>query len=1059
MKQYLLLITAASLCIACLSVNVFAGEHHYFQQPVKDSVPPVTIHRMKVSVKDLMDGSGLDSVYITVGQKKGYTDKSGDIEFDSVPKGSMLNASKAGYLAQSSKAKPVVHLRLNKRDFQSTLNGYKNGLYERPTEHFSGASTTISGNDLRKVNPLNFVEALRYFEPSFIVSRSNQSGDDPNVPASIKIRGTYNFPASATIASHSGTAATGVQLDPSSADFVAGNIAHPDQPVILLNGVQVSLQTALDIDINRIEKVTVLKDAAATAAYGVRGGTGVLLIQTNLPRKGNLSVTYSGQLQITSADRSSYQLMDASEKLQLEQAAGYYAGNPALYQSRLQQVNKGVNTDWPGIPLRTGFGTKHYLSLEGGDDDIKYGLDFSYNNMQGVMKGAARTNANFGGYLSTRIKNLVISNYLTYMRSNASNSPYGSFNEYAMQNGYWNPYDSITGGMARVLEQYTQGGNTVTFYNPAYNGAISTTDETMYSRLSNLTSINWTIGYGFYLNGRFAISKQSDEQNFFLPPGHTTYAEYTPNEFFKRGQYNQTVSDFLSLEGALGLNYVKKAGLHQVYASTGVSAQETRSESTGIELAGFTSDKFSDLSFGNAYANSRPSAGKIVTRLASMYGNAAYSFDNRYQLELSGNADGSSQFGKNNRVAPHWAVGASWNLHQEHFFHPNNILNELRLRGSIGTTGSLYFQSYLGRSNYNYYTDRQYIQGGSNAGTRGIGLGAFMTSFANDDLQAPETHKQNIGIDAVLLQNRLFVRMEAYRNASKNLVLPVPSPASSGFQDFNYYDNLGEIENKGFEFDVNYIIIKNINKGITWSVRVNGIHNQDRIVKTSAYLDELNKRNDAVTTDQTRPQSRFVVGQPLSGIWAVRSSGIDAATGQEKFVKADGSQTFTWDAADKVLAGDLSPDWSGSFGTAVSVKNISAGIYLNYQLGAYQYNQTLADKLENADLTYNVDRRAAHNRWTRPGDNARYKKLSVNGMATSPTYATTRFIESNNSIHCAAITLDYALPQNIVQKIKSTGARIGFVANNAFRIENNNAETGIHYPLQRMYSFNVTASF
>ncbi len=455
----------------------------------------------------------------------------------------------------------------------------------------------------------------------------------------------------------------------------------------------------------------------------------------------------------------------------------------------------------------------------------------------------------------------------------------------------------------------------------------------------------------------------------------------------------------------------------------------------------------------------RPTTGIIETRLVSGYGNFAYSYDNRYQFEASVNADASSQFGENNRVAPHWSAGASWNLHQERFFHENKILNQLRVRASVGTAGNQYFQSYLGKTYYNYYTDRQYIQGGSNSGTRGIGLGAFLTGFANKDLKAPETQKQNIGMDAVLLQNRLSVRVDAYRNKTKDIVLPVVSPSSTGFINFTYYDNLGAIENKGIEFDLNYTIIKNVKKGITWNIRLNGIHNEDRITATSEYLDKLNNANDAMSVDQTRPQPRYVNGQSLTGIWAVRSLGIDPATGQEKFLKADGTQTFTWDAADKVFAGDMSPDWLGSFGTSVSVKNITAGIYFNYQFGAKYYNQTLADRLENADLTYNVDRRAADNRWKQPGDNALYKPLSLNGMATSPTYATTRFVESNDFINCSAISLDYAIPQSITEKIKAKNAKLGFVANNVFSSGSMKAEKGIYYPFHRMYSFSITASF
>ncbi|HEU5165138.1 MAG TPA: TonB-dependent receptor plug domain-containing protein, partial [Chitinophagaceae bacterium] len=645
MKHLLFSLTAA-FSILCFSSSAAAEKTGFYLQTPKDSIPKKTLGKIKVTVKDLMDGAALDSVYVTVGSKRGYTNSKGFIEFDSIPAGSFVTVSKAGYLAQSKKAKAALQLRLSKREIPGVTGNYNNGFYERPVEHFSGAATIVKGDDLRKVNPLNFAEALKYYDPSFIVSRDNKYGDDPNVAPSVKIRGAYNFPASATIASQTGNVSTGVQLNPSVGDFVASNIMNPDQPVILLNGVQVALQTALDIDINRIEKITILKDAAATSIYGVRGGNGVLLIQTRLPQKGVFNITYSGQVQVTTPDLSSYNLLNSSEKLRLEQAAGLYAGNSPLYQSRLYQVNKGVNTDWLELPTRTGVGSKHYLSLDGGDDDINYGLDFSYNDIQGATKGSARKNVNFGGHISTRIKNLVITNYLTYLKSNSSNSPYGSLADYSRQNGYWNPYDSVTGEMKRILEEYTYQGNTVRFYNPAYNGVISTTDDHAYSRMSNLTSLNWMIGRGFKFEGRFGIAKQSDEHNTFLPPSHTAFANFTPNDFFKRGQYNQTTSEFLNWEGTVNLHYNKKIDRHQFYTSVGATAMETKSESAGIELIGFSSDKLTDLAFGNAYSNQRPITGKINTRLASGYGNFTYSFDDRYQFEASANADASSQFGE-----------------------------------------------------------------------------------------------------------------------------------------------------------------------------------------------------------------------------------------------------------------------------------------------------------------------------------------------------------------------------------------------------------------------------
>jgi hypothetical protein len=749
-------------------------------------------------------------------------------------------------------------------------------------------------------------------------------------------------------------------------------------------------------------------------------------------------------------------MLDANGKLQLEQAAGLFAADDVLGQKRAALVDNGVNTNWLKIPTRTAVGSKHYLTLGGGDDDISYGLDFSYNDIEGVMKGSKRQNVNIGGYIGTRIKNFTVNNSLRYTLSNATNSPYGSFADYALQNPYWSPYDSINGGYAKVLEEYNYSGGTIHFYNPAYNSSLSTTDKTSYSRLSDLLSLNWNIGRGFKANGYVSFSIQNDERNFFLPPGHTAFVNYTPDMFFQRGVYDQTSSGFISAEGGFNLNYSKKIGLHQLYASAGMTAMQTRSESSDIVLVGFSSDKLSDLAFGSAYQNSKPSAGLILNRLASAYSNLTYSYDNRYQLELTGNADQSSQFGNSNPVAPHWAVGASWNLHQERFFHSNKILNTLRLRASAGTAGNQFYQSYLPYTSYNYYTDRQYIQTGSGIGTLGSGLGAFLTGYGNENLKPSQTEKQNVGFEAVLFQNRLSVVIDAYRNKTSDIVLPVVLPASTGFQAFNYYNNLGGIENKGSEFELGYRIINNIKKGIVWSVNVNGIHNENRITAISNYIDSLNVIS---TGDQTRPQPKYVVGQSLTGIWAVRSLGIDPATGQEKFLKADGTESFTWSASDRILAGDLNPKWRGSFGTSLSVKNISAGIYCTYQLGASYYNQTLADYVENANINYNVDERAAANRWSQPNDIALYKPLYVNGLATSPTYATTRFVEKNDFIQCASISLGYRLSEKIASKIKSKSTSFGFIANNIWQSSTMKAQRGIYYPFQHSYTFSITTTF
>src|SRR5215203_113652 len=167
------------ICVLCTSFVAVAGTNGYFQKTQKDSIPSRLILKTRVTIKDLSDGYTMDSVLVTVGSKKGYTNKSGYVEFDSILKESLITANKNGYLVSSKKVKPDLTIRLAKRESSSTAN-YHNGLYGRPPEHFSGASTVVSGMELRKVNPLNFIEALKFFAPSVVASRDNNYGDNPN---------------------------------------------------------------------------------------------------------------------------------------------------------------------------------------------------------------------------------------------------------------------------------------------------------------------------------------------------------------------------------------------------------------------------------------------------------------------------------------------------------------------------------------------------------------------------------------------------------------------------------------------------------------------------------------------------------------------------------------------------------------------------------------------------------------------------------------------------------------------------------------------------------------
>jgi TonB-linked SusC/RagA family outer membrane protein len=946
-----------------------------------------------------------------------------------------------------------ITIKLKPRAIQLEGHSVTTGMFKRPKESFTGAATIISGQQLRNVSMLNALQAMKVFDPSIRIPDNIQFGSDPNRLPNINMRGTNNFPQQLT----GKTGAT------SGADFMANYATNPNQPLFILDGFEVSLQKLYDMDINRIASFTILKDAAATSLYGSRAANGVIVVDTKQPLPGKLQVSYSGVAQATAPDLTVYHLLNASDKLEVERLAGLYSeysGNTdradadafyrRLYASRRAAVKRGVNTYWLAQPVRTGFGQKHSLYLEGGDQFIRYGLNLGYDHDAGVMKNSDRNNYNVDMNLSYRFKGFLFKNVLSVNYNKANNSNYGNFSEYTRLNQYWSPYDS-SGKITQVLEAYDDpiSNQFVRYTNPLFNTTLHTVNNSEYTSLSNQTSAEWTIGKGFRLSGRLGITKQTDESNLFLPATHNSFL--SEGDFTKKGSYTRGNTKFLSYDASLNLDYSKQSGRHLFFNTTNISTAETNSDGNSIYVLGFPTDRMDQLQFGNAYPpNTRPDGGSNVTRRISGFTNFSYSYDQRFSTDLGISADGSSQFGVNKRFAPFWSVGAGWNLNKEKFLSGNKWLDILRLRATIGTTGSNSFPPYMGITTYNYYTDQSY---------RGQ-VGATLLGYGNPNLQWQQTLKKNLGADLALWHNRLVVRVDVYQENTQSLILDINTPPSAGVT--SYKENVGELENKGYEFNATFFAVKQDTKGFYWSFFVNGIHNNTYIKHISNSLKKLNDTNDKNDENQQKtPQLRFEEGQSPNAIWAVPSKGIDPSTGRELYVKKDGTLTYNWSPRDKVVVGDIIPSLQGNFGSNATWKGISLGVYFNYQYKGQLYNQTLADRVENADLKYQVDERVLLGRWKQPGDQTFFKGLSAeNGnVIYTPTYATSRFVQTNNFVNLQSISLSYVIPDRYTRKWKMQNARVGFIANDIARWSTITIERGLDYPFARNFTLNISASF
>ena len=341
------------------------------------------------------------------------------------------------------------------------------GILNIAQKSFSGSSTTITGEQLKTVAPQgNALSAIQIFEPSFRIAENLDMGSNPNALPQMYVRGRSGI----------GTPALDESL---TSEHALKN--DPNQPIFMLDGYEVSMEKIYDLDIERIETYTILKDAAATAMYGSRAANGVIVITTKPLPAGRLNVTYSGNFTINAPDLSSYNLMNAREKLEAERLAGYYdTDDPSQiatklkeYNGKLQNIERGIETDWLALPLRTSFGHKHSIGIAGASDAFRYGLDLMYDDQEGVMKGQNRKKMSAALNLQYQYKGLTFRNQMTTTLVNSQESPYGTFSDYVRMNPY-DTYLDENGNIGMNIATWHSGSP---YRNPMYDATLGSFDK------------------------------------------------------------------------------------------------------------------------------------------------------------------------------------------------------------------------------------------------------------------------------------------------------------------------------------------------------------------------------------------------------------------------------------------------------------------------------------------------------------------------------------------------------------------------------------------------------
>lgn len=906
-------------------------------------------------------------------------------------------------------------------------------------ESFTGNTTKIEKEDLLKVNPNNLISAIQTFDPSFRIQENLAAGSDPNSLPQFVLRGQTGI--GETTLGQTSTSSI-------SREVLSGN---SNLPIFILDGFEVDVEKIYDLDMNSIHSINILKDAAATAMYGSRAANGVIVIERRAPEAGKFRVQYSGVLSAELPDLSSYNLVNAREKLETERLAGLYDSNtPEIdpytngYYQRLNNVLTGVDTYWLSQGLRTALNHKHSVFIDGGENDVRWGVELGFRGTEGVMKHSSRKNANAAFYVDYRIGGLQIKNKVTYTYNKSTDVPFNSFSDYSHLLPYMRLYDE-NGDYVRRLEKFD--GASGTQVNPLYEiNFYNSFDHSGYDEVTDDLSLNWRITDGLRLRGQFSVLMRNSTGDLYKDPASASYSASTGNI---NGEKTESTQKRTVIDGSLSLMYNNTFKGHNLNICLSSNMRQTQSTASETRYRGFPGGDLVSSNYA-AEVYGKPSSSDNTTRLVGALLTSNYTYNNIYLADLTGRIDGSSEFGSDKRWSMFWSTGAGINIHNYDFMKSNELFSMLKFRVSYGLTGKTNFSLYSAKDMYQLQTDSWYP----------TGYGVFLYQMGNPNLKWERKYTLDYGVEIGLWHDKIYLKASAYDERTIDLITDYTIPSSTGFT--SYKENMGKVKNTGVELELRARLYSDRN----WLFQLYGsfARNKNTIIEISQAMRDYNKRVEELFSEYNPESSsdskyaktylKYYEGASLTSIYGMKSLGISPTNGKEIYLRRNGDVTDVWSADEWTIIGDTAPKGQGSFGYTLSYKQLSMFASFLYTFGGDAYNNTLVSYVENADIKNdNVDKRVLLDRWQKPGDITTMKDIRDRNVTTG---ASSRFVQKNNTLQWSSLTMSYNFRPEQLKKLHLSGLRLSFTMNDLFYWSTIRQERGLDYPYSR--SFNLTTN-
>jgi len=836
-----------------------------------------------------------------------------------------------------------------------------------------------------------------------------------------------------------------------------------------------------------IESIDVLKDAAATAIYGSRGANGVVIITTKRGTKGSNNISFS----------SSYGVQRAAKLVKVLNGQQWaklfddlYNATPTIQAglaANKKQIDSagaaGANGDWVAAAIRPGYLQNHQLTIYGGDEKSRYSISGNYFDQKGILlaTGFKRYSGRVN-YEKNFSKKLKFSTSL--FGSNAAEDKLSG----AAYNGnnFSNAFSSLH--LNNPLQAVKNAdGSFNTLAQPAINPTLNTISGQQFSDnsiLDILSTVNQTKLSRVLANiaGEYKITNDLSVKSSFGADLLNTKLNFYAPSYTTSGNNGGTITGSGSAGIINGVSWLNENTItydhtfndtHFLNVLAGYTSQYQQSETSFLAGQSFPSDATTYNNLYNASANKVVGSGEAKQTRQSWLGRVSYSYLHKYNLTLSGRADGASPAGANKKWGFFPAVGFSWNASEESFFRPYiKTVNSLKLRVTAGSVGNANFPAYSSLATINSYG---YYFGAPLAGTNGLAP----SQLSNPDLTWETTAQYNAGIDIVFFKNRISLTADAYYKKTTNLFISGAGlvPLSSGYASAS--ENIGSLENKGFELTLNTENIRTNN--FSWHSVLIYARNANKVLS----LGPSQSFFPLAPTGQVSPVI-VKVGLPVGTFWgyntagllttgdvygskaAPKLAGVSQQTGDRKYVDTDGDGVVT--TADKHNIGNAQPKFTASFSNTVAYKKFDLSFFLQGSFGNKIFN-LLQQQLEKTTTTQNVSAVLLDRFDSAANPNGRFPKV-VNAPVVQVADV---YIEDGSYVRLKNITLGYNFPKNIASKILAKQIRVYISAQNLFTItkykgldpeanfyDQNNLQQGVDlgvYPNARSYTAGVNVTF